>query len=89
MLIPNDTHLLLHYVCTYSYNSENNMFALKHNGDTYCRKMSIVGSSLITLYKHALISMFISRYSIDVKRKNMPIGDLNSYTYNFIILLYL
>ena len=37
--------------------------------------------------KHTLISMFISRYSIKVKTKNIEISNCNSYTHNFINLL--
>ena len=44
---------------------------------------------LIILCKHALISMFLSRNSIDEKTKNLEIGDENFYTLNLINLLFI
>ena len=63
-----------------SYNSQNDLFRLKHNSDSSIRKGEhvyktifwyMIGSTLIILCKHRLISMLRSGYSIDVKIKNM------------------
>ena len=39
---------------------------------------------MIIWSKHTLITMFTSRSIIDVKTKNIKIGDENSDTHNFI-----
>ena len=60
------------------------LYLLRYNSDTLCRKGEYVyktkftytiESNLIIPCRHTLISIFISRYSIDDKTKNIEIAD--------------